>query len=133
LDYLGSEVGVKRPTDEYDTKFRTRVYAGIGAATSETTWEDYSELVMQLLRTDPDDVFIKVDYSDELGAVITKITTKDIEDSEFTESEIVGFLERSLPGSRRVVIRYLDGFQFSDPATTDEKLGKGWGEGVWTV
>jgi hypothetical protein len=85
-----------------------------------------------LLDADPSDVTLRVDYTDELGAVIIELTSQVLDDAPFSEATIESLLEGALPASRRVVLRRLDGFQFSDPATTDQKSGKGFGVGEWT-
>jgi hypothetical protein len=132
LDFKAEEFGVDRPTGESDEAFRRRAIAGRVRSRSQATWEDFAEGVLQLLDADPNDVSLNVDYSDERGAVIAVVSSSVIEDSPFSLSTIRRFLEGMIPMSRRVVIRTSDGFQFSDPSTTDQKTGKGFGQGVWT-
>jgi hypothetical protein len=131
LDRLGLEFGVTRPPGEGDTRFRKRVGIGRKISFSRTTWDDLAEVALDLLETEEGKLRITKDFDAELGAVIVRAYTSDIDDSPFTEAEIIDFLERAIPGSRRIKLEYLNGFQFSDPATTGSKLGEGFGQGVW--
>lgn len=133
LDLKAKEVGVQRPTGEGDDAFRRRALAGRKRARSETTWEDFAEGCLEFLDADPGDVRLDVDYTEELGAVIVYVSSSVLYESPFTENTIRENLEEMLPMSRRVVIRVSDGFQFSDPSTTAEKEGKGFGQGEWTL
>lgn len=133
LDRKAREVGVSRPEGEGDDAFRRRALAGRTRAKSETTWEDFAKGCLEFLDAEPNDIELIVDYTDEMGAVIVKVASQVLKDSPFSESTIQGYLESMIPMSRRVVIRTADGFQFSDPSTTDQKSGLGWGQGEWTT
>lgn len=120
LDRHGREVSVSRPTDEDDPAFRRRVQAGRGQATSQTTWDDFAQLCLDVLGADPEQVRLSMGDGSELGAVIVEITTTVLDDAPFSETEIVGFLEGALPMSRRVVLRPTDVATWGDAE-------KGWG------
>ncbi len=132
LERRARPLGVERPTGEGDDAFRRRALAGRARATSRTTFEDFAETCLVLLDADASDVTLRVDYDDELGAVIVELTSQLLDAAPFSEATIKSILEGALPASRRVVLRRLDGFQFSDPTATDEKSGKGFGDGAWT-
>lgn len=132
LDLKAAEVDVTRPAGEDDDAFRQRALAGRKRARSEATWEDFAEGVLQFLDADPNDIEVTVDHTDELGAVILGVDSAVLESSPFTQDTIIGYLESMIPMGHRVVLRPSDAFQFSDPNTTSEKIGEGWGQGVWT-
>lgn len=120
LDRIGREVGVQRPLGETDAAFRRRVLAARSRATSQTTWDDLAEICLQVLDADESDVELEVDYTDELGAVIVRITTEVLEAAPFSQAQIVEFLESALPMSRRIVLRPTDVATWGDAE-------KGWG------
>jgi hypothetical protein len=124
LDRRGRPLGVERPAGEGDDAFRRRALAGRARATSETTFEDFAEACLAVLDADPDQVQLTIDYADELGAVIVEATTTVIEESPFSESQIVEFLEGSLPMSRRVVLRPTDVASWGE---ADKGWGTQWG------
>lgn len=124
LDRIGREVGVQRPVGEGDDAFRRRVMAGRARSTSETTWDDFAELVLNVLDADETDVELAVDYGDELGAVIVRVTTSVLDAAPFSQAEIIQFLEAALPMSRRVVVRLTDVATWGD---ADKGWGTQWG------
>jgi len=132
LDKKARPVGTIRLPGESDSDFRRRALAGRVRVTSETTYEEFAKGVLVLLDANPSDVEIFVDYQDELGAVIVKLTNQVLNNSPFSESVIVSYLEGMIPMGRRVVLRREDGFQFSSPGTTGQKQGEGFNQGVWT-
>ena len=132
LDKKAKEFGVKRPVGESDEIFRRRAKAGRTRARSGATFEEFAEGALNFLDAEPNDLEIEINYEDELGAVIINVNSDIVDNAPFTEDTISEYLEGMIPMDRRVVIRKTDGFQFSAPDTTDEKSGKGFGEGAWT-
>lgn len=132
LDLKAREVGVQRPESEGDDTFRRRALAGRTRSRSQTTFDELAEGALQFLNATPSDIELRIDHSEELGAVIVVVNTEVIDNSPFSESTIVEYLEGMIPMDRRVVIRNTDGFQFSSSDTTSEKSGSGWGQGEWT-
>ncbi len=133
LDRRATPLGAERPTGESDDVFRRRALAARARSTSTTTFEDFADAVLTTLDAEPSDVELKVDYVDELGAVIVRADSSVLDESPFSESEIKNLLDGAVPAGRRVVLRKTDGFQFSDPGTTGSKSGKGFGQGQWTA
>lgn len=133
MDLRARPLGVTRPKGENDETFRLRALAGRVRSASDSTFDDFARTALEILDADPGDITLSVDYTDERGAVIVQADSDVIEASPFTDSTIVEILEGALQMSRRVVLRELDSFQFSEQSTTDQKAGKGFGQGQWTA
>lgn len=132
LDRKAREFGISRKLGESDDDLRLRALAGRTSVRSQTTFEEFADGALQFLQADSSDVKLTVDYTDEFGAVIVIVKSDVMDASPFDEATIVDFLEAMVPMDRRVVIRALDGFQFSQTDTTGEKSGLGFAEGEWT-
>lgn len=128
LDFLGHNVGVKRPTGEGDDKFRKRVQAGYIVASSTGTFGDIAQAAAALLDTDPANISIKraKDTADPATAVVL-VTKEVLNNSPFTNSEIGDLLGRAAVGGHRVVILQSGAFTWDD-----SNLGWGteWGESI---
>jgi len=129
LERRARPLDVERPAGEGDPRFRRRALAGRARATSRTTFEDFADVCLAVLDAAPDDVQLSKEFDTEPGAIIVTATSDTFDEALFAEPEIIRFLEASLPMSRRVILRRLDGFQFS---IDGEAPGKGFGEGQWT-
>lgn len=132
LDRRAEPLGVERPTNERDEKFRLRALAARARSTSGSTFQDFANTVLMTLDAEPQDVTLKQDYTTERGAIIVEIDSSVLDSSPFQQNEIVELLQASVQASRRVVLRKTDSFQFSKPGTTSEKQGKGFADGQWT-
>jgi len=56
LDRIGQFVGVKRQSNEVDSRYRTRIKARFRAATIEPTTDNFSEFIAAILATDIENI-----------------------------------------------------------------------------
>jgi len=96
LDQLGELVNARRQPDEGDDAMRTRVRAGFGRATSETTIEDLAQITRTITGAGRSDIQIEPPANDVL-VVIVRINSGILNDSPFGLTELGDFLSDVVP------------------------------------
>lgn len=122
LELLGEAVDEPRPSGEGDGRYRTRVTAGYGRATSDTSIKDFTTVLLDVLDTDADNVTLS--GASDRPVVIVTVDTDVIDNSLFTEAEIVDFLNDSVPSGHNVEIESVGTFEFDgENYTPDSNTG----------
>lgn len=117
LDHLGRPVGVQRETDETDSRFRKRVKIGYAKASSDTSYETFGSLTLNVLDANPSDVSVEPP-TDSGGDVTVRLGQQIIEDSKFTASEIGDMLSDAVAAGHRVDIVEEGTFELSSDTYT---------------
>ncbi len=127
LDQLGELVGAFRQAGEGDEAMRTRVQAGFGRATSETTIEDLAQVARTITGASASEIQIEPPADDVL-VVIVRVNAGVLNNSPFGLDEFGNFLSAVVPASHAVEVRtsgtfILDGPGFTPPPNSG--LGEG--------
>ena len=111
LDALGKVVGVRRQVDEGDERFRTRVRAGYGRATSETTIEQFAVILRIVLQCGPDDITIQ--GADEQPVAEVFVDQSIVANTFFSREEIERVLDGTVPAGHNWRIITQGTFEFA--------------------
>lgn len=127
LEQLGEQVRARRPDGEPEEQYRTRVRATYGQATSKTTIEEFALLVQRVLQVGPQGFSLR--GASNRPVIIIETDTSVIDDTFFTESEIIDLLRDAVPMGHNVEIDaggtfVFDGQNYTPPSNT------GFGEGT---
>lgn len=131
LDRIAYRYNLHRQDGESDDRLRQRIRAAIAAATSESTFEYFASVVLFVLEANPDEVKLLPPSQTGNPATITiSVASEVLDETEFTESEIVALLNESVPAGGSVELRSDGTFQFDgDNFTPDANTG--FGEGTF--
>jgi len=131
LERLGEEVGVVRRNNEDDSEYRRRVLGGYAKASSDTTYDVFTQLVLNVLETSAENVEIDLDPSEEDGPHIYVISQVNIlEDSTLTIEDINSMLRDAVPMGHNVSVVTYGTFEFASDSYTPPS-GSGFGEGTF--
>jgi len=131
LERIAERYQLNRRDGESDTQLRRRIKARIGAITSDGTFEEFASVVLFVLDADPDEVqLIPPSESGVTATVIVQTSAGVIDDTEFTENEIISLLEDAVAAGGRVQIRADGTFQFDGQNFTPD-ANTGFDEGTF--
>lgn len=126
LDELGKPVDTRRPSGESDGKYRTRLWAGYGRATSDTTIEDFGAILTQVLQADPDTIDIR--GAADRPVIIATVDIDVLEKSLFDASKIAELLKDSIASGHNIELEAVGSFEF-DGADYTPSNNSGFGDG----
>jgi len=131
LERLGAEVGVRRRDSEDDATYRKRVLSGFAKASSDTTYEVFAQLTLNVIEASAENVSIDLNPSSEEGYHIYVVSQVDIlEDSTLTIEDITNMLKDAIPMGHNLSIVTYGTFEFSSYSYTPSD-GTGFGEGTF--
>ncbi len=102
LELLGEAVGQPRPTSELDDKYRVRVNAAYGQASSDATIRQFASVLLRVLETDAENV--SVSAKQDVPVVEVTVPGSVVTDSLYSETELESFLSDSVPSTHGVEI-----------------------------
>lgn len=127
LEKIAFEVGVKRRNGESDRKLRRRVYAAYAAQASDTTYETVAAAILQTIPATPSQVDLVTPPQSGAKNIDVTIDLAAVEDSPFTETEIVDQLERIISADASVNILIEGTFGFAGNTSNE-----GFNVGTWS-
>ena len=128
LDRHGEIVDVRRYSGEEDDEYRPRVKAGYAAALSDTTFDMFARVVLNVLLSSPSDTTLEIE--DDEPVVIIRTQQEYIEDSPHDREGMMDLLRDALPAGDDVVIESYGTFEFASD-DYDPPDGTGFGEGTF--
>ena len=118
LDRIGQFVGVKRQSNEVDSRYRTRIKARFRAATIEPTADNFTEFVAAILATDIDNfTLILQQFRPE---VIISAQSEIWEQNNLTAETVVDILESGVPAGHAVNVQEQGTFRLKVDGEVDD-------------
>ena len=116
LEKIGEQVDVKRVNQQPDDELRIRINAGYARAVSDTSFETFSRVVLNIFDVDENDVHLR--GADDEPVVIVNLPLQSINESPLTDSQIADELTESTPASDGVKVEGVGTFELSGPNHT---------------
>jgi len=116
LGKIGEQVAVLRKNNEKDDAFRIRVESGYARAVSDSTFDTFARVVLNIFDADGEETVIT--GADGEPVVIVRIPLQYIEKSPLTKSEITEELTESTPASDGVRVEGTGTFELGGPNYT---------------
>ncbi len=116
LEKIGEQVGVQRQNNETDEEFRVRVESGYARAVSDSTFETFGRVVLNVFNADKDQVSISGAVDEPV--VVINAPAQVIDDSPLTADQIAEELTESVPASDGVRVEGTGTFELGGPEYT---------------
>lgn len=116
LEKIGEQVGVSRLNQQDDSELRVRVETGYARASSDSTFDTFAKVVLNIFDADEDEVTLRGDDNEPVVIVNTALPL--IEESPLTEEQIGNELEDSVPANDGVRVQGTGTFELSGPDHT---------------
>jgi len=113
LERRGAAIGEGRPTGEPNDTYRKRLQGAYGAAASDSTLADFSEVLLNVLNTDESRVRLLPDATTN-PEVVVEVDSGVVGNSPFTATEITEFMKDTVPADDGVTVREFGTFEFAD-------------------
>lgn len=131
LDRLAERYQLHRRDGEGDERLRRRIKAAIAAATSKATFEYFASIVLFVLDAAPNEVkLLPPSETGNAATIVVATSASVLDDTSFTNSEIVSLLNESVPAGGSVEIRTDGTFEFDGQNFTPDP-NTGFGEGTF--
>jgi len=118
LDEIGKFVGVKRQSNEVDSRYRTRIKARFRAATIEPTTDNFTEFVAAILATDISNFTI---LREQFRPEVTVSAQGNVwESNDLTAQTLVELLEDGVPAGHAVNVQEQGTFRLKVDGEIDD-------------
>jgi len=113
LGLIGELVGASRKQGESDDKYRKRIKAIFLQRSSDSTYESVGIITLAILDTNKTNVSFETPPTTRAGLLRVNTFESVLNDSPFSESEIVTLLEGALPAGHEVEIALQGTFELA--------------------
>ncbi len=103
LEKIGEQVGVTRLNQQSDEALRIRVESGYARAVSDSTFDTFSRVVLNVFDAESQEITLEGDDGEPV--VIVHVPLSRIEESPLTDSQIAEELTESVPASDGVRVK----------------------------